>query len=147
MPTHYCTEQDLILRYSELEIAQRTSRNGVEVIDDSVLDRAQADADAEIDGYLAKRYALPLAQPFPPDLVRIACSLTRYFLFTQGVPEDVRQAYEDSISRLKRMSSGDVVLVGAAPVSAAVATNSNDVVITSGSGARRAFEASLWGFR
>lgn len=147
MPTHYCTEQDLIDRYTEIELAQRTSRNGVEVIDQSVLERAQADADAEIDGYLARRYTLPLVQPFPPLLVNIACQITRYFLFTQGVPEDVRNAYEDSVSKLKRMASGDMVLIGAAPLSASVATNANDAVTTSGGGARRAFEASLRGFR
>ena len=56
MPTHYCHEQDLIDRFGEIEIAQLTNRSGVEVIDDSVLGRAQDDADAEFDGYLARRY-------------------------------------------------------------------------------------------
>ena len=45
MPTHYCTEQDLIDRFGEIEVAQLTNRSGVEVIDDSVLGRAQDDAD------------------------------------------------------------------------------------------------------
>lgn len=147
MPTHYCTEQDLIDRFGELEIAQLTNRSGVEVIDDSVLGRAQDDADAEIDGYLARRYKFPLAQPFPPSLVRLACSMVRYFLFKDGTPEVVRKNYEDAVSLLKKMGNGDVVLAGAAPLSAAVATNASDVVTISGSGARRAFDESLRGFR
>ena len=147
MPTHYCTEQDLIDRFGEIEVAQLTNRSGVEVIDDSVLGRAQADADAEIDGYLSRRYTLPLAQPFPPSLVRLACSMVRYFLFKDGAPEVVSKNYEYAISLLKKMANGDVLLAGAAPLSAAVATNANDVVTTSGGGARRAFEASLRGFR
>lgn len=147
MPTHYSTEQDLIDRFGEVEIAQLTNRSGVEVIDDSVLGRAQDDADAEIDGYLARRYKLPLAQPFPPVLVRLACGMVRYFLFKDGTPEVVRKNYEDAVSLLKKMGNGDVVLAGAAPLSAAVATNASDVVTTSGGGARRAFDASLLGFR
>ena len=73
--------------------------------------------------------------------------MVRYFLFKDGTPEVVRKNYEDAISLLKKMGNGDVVLAGAAPLSAAVATNASDVVTTSGSGARRAFDASLRGFR
>lgn len=145
MTAHYVTEQDLIDRFTEVHLAQLTSRNGVDVIDSAVLERAQSDADAEIDSYLARRYATPITAPFPPVLVRLAGSMVRYFLHKDEVPETVRKNYEDAISLLKKMASGDVLLAGAAALPASNAVS--DVVAFSNGNARARFNASLRGFR
>lgn len=113
----YATQADLVDRFGTEELIQRTNRTDGLTIDTVVLGRALGDADAEIDGYLATRYSLPLAS-IPPVLVRLAADIARYRLSDKGISDTVRQRYEDSVSLLKRISSGDVQLAGAAVVAA-----------------------------
>lgn len=105
----YATQADLVTRFDSEELAQRTDRINGSVIDASVVSRALADAEAEIDGYLAKRYQLPLAT-VPAVLGRIACDLARYYLYDDHVVEVVRKRYEDSVRLLKSFASGEVKL-------------------------------------
>lgn len=114
----YATQTDLIERFGELELAQRTNRVDGATIDAVVLGRALADADAEIDSYLATRYTLPLSST-PPVVNRLACDITRYRLFDDGVPETVRVRYQDAVSVLKRLASGDMLLEGMAAAAVA----------------------------
>lgn len=114
----YATQTDLIERFGELELAQRTNRVDGATIDAVVLGRALADADAEIDSYLATRYTLPLSST-PPIVNRLACDITRYRLFDDGVPETVRERYLDAVSVLKRLASGDMLLEGMAAAAVA----------------------------
>jgi len=76
----------------------------------SVIDRAVADADAEIDGFVGSRYTLPLPEPVPPVLVPIACDIARYRLYDDAVPVIVRQRYEDAIARLRDIAAGRLSL-------------------------------------
>ena len=132
----YATQTDMVDRFGTAELAQRTDRINGTNIDAVVLGRALADADAEIDGYLATRYTLPLAS-VPVVLTRLSADMARYNLYDDGVPSTVRQRYEDAVSLLKRMSSGDVQLAGITPVPAvggsgnAVATRTPDRVFGS----------------
>lgn len=114
----YATQTDLIERFGELELAQRTNRVDGATIDTVVLGRALADADAEIDSYLATRYTLPLSST-PLVVNRLACDITRYRLFDDGVPETVRERYLDAVSVLKRLASGDMLLEGMAAAAVA----------------------------
>jgi len=107
----YASQSDMVERFGEAEVAQRTNRVDGLTIDQVVLDRALADADAEINSYLARRYTVPLPTT-PPVINRLACDITRYRLFDDGVPDTVRQRYEDAVSLLKKFSAGDVQLVG-----------------------------------
>lgn len=123
----YASQTDLTDRFGATELAQRTDRTNGTTIDTVVLGRALSDADAEIDGYLATRYSLPLAST-PPVINRLACDLARYRLYDDGVPETVRVRYQDAVSLLKRMASGEVQLAGVAAV--AVAGGSGNAVAT-----------------
>jgi phage gp36-like protein len=123
----YAAESDLTERFGALELAQRTDRTNGTTVDAAVLGRALADADAEINGYLATRYTLPLAST-PPLINRLACEIARYRLYDDGVPETVRVRYQDAVSLLKRMASGEVQLAGITPV--AVAGGSGNAVAT-----------------
>lgn len=111
----YATQDDMVKRFGETELAQRTNRVDGSSIDAVVLTRAIGDAEAEINGYLAVRYQLPLSE-LPSVLVRVACDIARYHLYDDGVPETVRTRYQDSVSLLKRMSSGEVQLAGGSPI-------------------------------
>ena len=109
----YATQSDLVERFGADELAQRTNRVDGQSIDTVVLSRALADADAEIDGYLATRYTLPLAST-PAVLARLAADLARYQLCGDKVPDSVRQRYVDAVVVLKRLATGEVQLAGIA---------------------------------
>lgn len=105
----YVTKQDLIDRFGETEVARLSDRSMQGITDDAVLDQVIGDADAEIDGYLAGRYRLPLAS-VPVLLKRIAGNLVRFYLYTTAAPEDVRALYDDAVKSLKAIARGEVAL-------------------------------------
>lgn len=112
----YANRLAMIDRYGEGELIQLTDRARLGVIDDAVLDQALLDADAEIDGYLAVRYTLPLAST-PPVLVRIACDVARYRLYDDAATEEVRNRYTDAVKWLAAIARG-LVSLGMPPTTA-----------------------------
>lgn len=121
------TLDDLVRRYGPGDIVSATARAldedepadiaGMTAAQIARVDGALADADALIDSYLRRRYALPLAAP-SPELVRAACVLARYDLATGThlVPDEAtRLARKDVIGWLERIADGSVELAGAAP--------------------------------
>ena len=117
----YATLQDLVDRFGYEQLAQLSDRDAGAVIDETVVGRALADADAEIDGYLTALYALPLAS-VPALLVRMACDIARYRLFGDRVTEQVRQLYTDAVRDLKAIASGTIKIDGAAPLAPSAAS-------------------------
>lgn len=107
----YIARTDIIARYGEDLLLVLADRDGDGEEDEGVVDQALADADAEIDGYLAKRYTLPLPD-VPPLLTRLAVDLAVYHLCNSDtlVTEQRRQRYEDAVALLRRLSSGEVTL-------------------------------------
>lgn len=102
----YCTLQNLVDRFGAAELIQRTDRTGTGAIDTVVLNEAIADADAEIDGYLTA-YPLPLTT-IPANLERMACDIARYYLFGDGMIEQVKTRYDSAISYLKLVAKGGI---------------------------------------
>jgi phage gp36-like protein len=102
------------------ELIALTDRDNVGVVDSTVLSRALADADAEIDSYLAGRYPLPLAGVFPV-LTRHACNMARYYLSGADVTEvdAVRSRYKDAIRYLESVRDGKTRLAADAASQAA----------------------------
>lgn len=105
----YAGVQDLVERYGEQEIIQLTDRDHAGVIGAVVVERALRDAAAEIDGYLAARYVLPLAT-VPTVLVRLCADLARYYLYDDHAPEQVVRRHKAAIELLRRISTGEVAL-------------------------------------
>jgi len=109
----YALTADLIARFGRDELLQLTDRSGVDRVDEAVVGAAIADAGASIDGYLAARYALPVA-PTPALLTRIACDLARFYLHGPSATELVRKGFEDAQRILRDLADGRAVLAGAA---------------------------------
>lgn len=105
----YCTQGDLIARFGEPELIQRADRDGDGTPDAAVVSRAIDDASAEIDGYLASRYQLPLPT-VPALMVRIAGDIARYLLWQEQASDEVRRRYEDARRLLEAISVGKVSL-------------------------------------
>lgn len=105
----YAVQQSLIDRFGQVELAQLTDRTNGTVIDAAVVAKALADADGQINGYLAGRYALPLA-PVPTIMERVACDIARYFLYEDRVTEQVKARYDAAIKFLTDIAKGVVTL-------------------------------------
>lgn len=133
----YATQQDLIDRFGSQELIELTDRASTGAIDATVITRALNDADAEINGYLAGRYSLPLATT-PPALSRMACDIARYRLYEDRATEAVTQRYKDAVRFLDGIAKGLVSLglnaAGTAPEAASggVKTQGKDRVFTMG---------------
>jgi phage gp36-like protein len=105
----YATVADLVARYGEEEIKQRTDRLGAGAIDAAVAQQALDDAAAEIDSYLASRYTLPLPTA-PAILSRLNCTIARYRLWEDLASDRVRQDYDDAMRFLTALARGTVSL-------------------------------------
>lgn len=121
----YATIAELEARIGAEELLALTDRERTGLVGEPVAQRALDDADAEIDAYLAGRYALPLSA-VPAVLARVACDIARYRLWAAEASDEVRTRYEDAVRLLARMADGSVVLpvqppAAGASVGAAVA--------------------------
>lgn len=115
----YASQDDLTQRFGEAELVQLTDPMGAGVADAAVIAVALTDADQVINGYVAARYAVPLA-PVPDLVRRWACDLARYFLHSAGVPELVEKNYLAAVAGLKDVAKG-IVRLEAAGLSATTA--------------------------
>ena len=93
----YATLQQMIDRYGARMLVGLSDRGELATgeIDLDVVDRALADADALIDGYLAGRYAMPLAST-PPLVVDIAQRITIWNLHTSATDDKIEADYKDA---------------------------------------------------
>jgi len=129
----YATRTDLEERYGADELTQRES-----MLLAGAVARALADADAEIDSYVAGAYAVPL-NPVPANIVRVACSIARYRLLGSSSDEQARKDYEDAIRLLRDVQGGRAVLMAAAPL----AGNTPAATIAVTNGREKAFGGGI----
>lgn len=116
----YCTADDIRSQIPAETLAQLcfddwTSESyDTEDVDAAVAERTAAaidDAGAIIDGYLAGRYAVPLA-PVPALVKKCAVDLAAYGLFARKdqISETRGQRYKDVIKLLEAVSAGKITL-------------------------------------
>jgi phage gp36-like protein len=105
----YATQTDLERRFGTDAVMELSDRTLSGVADADVIAHALDDAASIIDGYLAGRYALPLA--FTPKLLRVqAEAIAFYLLHRNGAPDAVVRGYQDALQTLKNLSTGVVRL-------------------------------------
>ncbi len=114
----YAVQADLEERFGAKELLKLTDRSDPPTgeIDAAVVTRALSDAEAEINGYLAARYTLPLSST-PTGLKRLCCDIARYYLYDDWANEQVRTRFEDATKVLKLIAEGKVLL-GTEPAAA-----------------------------
>lgn len=114
----YSVQDDLLQQISEEELIQLTDDDRTGLVDSSRVGRAIEDADAEINGYLAKKHTVPIATV--PDLVRnMSVTIAIYNLYSRRdeIPESRMKRYRDMIKLLENISKG-VVTLGEVPAPA-----------------------------
>lgn len=127
----YAAQQDLIDRFGEGELIRLTNPDDLQAttIDTDRLDRAIADAEATVDGYLQGPYDVPLS-PVPRVITKITCDLARYELNDEHPPEHVSERKNDALQFLRAVASGKVSL--GTTTSGSTVERDNQVSIESG---------------
>jgi phage gp36-like protein len=106
----YCTQQDLIDRFSEEELLRYADRDEDGSIDSTVIDQAITDAGEEIDAYLGARYPLPLPDPVPALLGRLCADIARYRLQDDAPLDETIERYKQAITQLRDIVNGKAML-------------------------------------
>ena len=114
----YCAKSDLVQRFGQREIDDLLDRDNDGDDDASTLDSTIADADSLIDSYVSSKYQTPL-DPVPQIIKYISCDITRFMLWDDNAPEEVRNRYNDAIARLKDIAKGMMKLPATALISIA----------------------------
>lgn len=107
----YATQQDMLARYGMRKLVALTDINQPMVgeIVTSVLDARLADASAEIDGYLAGRMPVPMANP--PEVLKLLCCRLAYYALLGDTAGDVDQAdVKAARDYLKAVAKGEISL-------------------------------------
>jgi len=99
----YATTADFTLAFGEQELSELTGD------DATIFAAAETKAAALIDGYLAAKYSLPLAAT--PTLVKgWALDISRFHLWDDRAPEEVRARYDLALEQLRDLSRGIIAL-------------------------------------
>jgi phage gp36-like protein len=127
----YCTLADIKAHLPDDDIIQLTDDENFGAVNQARVNEAIATADAEIDGYCAVRYAVPLS-PVPSLVAKLSVEIAIYYLHARrGAPEKIEKRYDKAVSRLKDISRG-LLTLGVDPAPAAsveasgAATNKTD---------------------
>lgn len=107
----YATLAQLTARFGERMLIQLTDRADVPTgaIDGDIVDEQLRNTDAVIDGYLAGKYRLPLAD-VPPMLADLAQVIAIYKLHPSQPDPKIEKDYDQALKTLLQISQGAVRL-------------------------------------
>lgn len=129
----YSVLNDLKKMIPEESLIQLTDDEGYGTVNQTRIDEAIAQADAEIDSYCGGKYSIPFAAPVPDIVKKISVDIAIYNLYSRRVEviPDVRtDRYKNAIRQLEGISKG-IISIGedpapAAPTTGGVKTNKTD---------------------
>lgn len=127
------TLDDLIDRFGESELANLTDKENYQIIDETVINHAIADAMAEVVAYLNPTGLIVggvyVGTP-PKSLVLKTCDIARYYLYENGVTEIVEARYKQAIDWLKLVGKNPAMLTGGVGDTGANGTKSGIAVMS-----------------
>ena len=101
----YATLEQMTVLFGEEALVLLTCGDGA--IDEAKLAGAIRAAQAEVDGYLAGKLALPLAEDQVPDALRLhACNIAYWYLDTDNPTEGAKDRYRAAVRFLERVQDG-----------------------------------------
>ncbi len=128
----YCTLTDIKKLIPEITIIQLTDDENTGAANQSRVDEAIAQADAEIDSYCGGRYAVPFTTV--PDIAKkISVDIAIYNLYSRRVeslPETRADRYKNAIRQLEGIAKG-LVSIGEQPEPPAPDTGGTQINVTS----------------
>ncbi|HRX86462.1 MAG TPA: DUF1320 family protein [Phycisphaerae bacterium] len=124
----YVTKEDVELRLGTRAYVQLTDDAGSGSADEAVVAAALAEAEGEVDSYLARRHRVPIDvvahAEVGPVLAAVTLDVVEYRLNARRppVPADVAARYRAALAWLAAVGSGEAVLPAAAPLPGSTAT-------------------------
>jgi phage gp36-like protein len=124
----YITTTDLEQRLGSTLYARLTDRETGIAVDSNVAAELVAQAEAETDGYLARRYATPVDVSAHPELTQLlqarVLDIAEYRAwlgspFVSDVPSRVKTLYDESVQWLRGVAMGALDLPAASPPASA----------------------------
>lgn len=118
----YITNADIELRVGAAAYAQLADDDGDAVADEAVINEVRLSAEAEVNSYLARRYAVPVDVSGDPELAGLLAAVTldiaefRLRARRPPVAEDVRRRHEQTLAWLMRIAAGVVQMPALAAV-------------------------------
>ena len=121
----YATVADMVSRFGEIELIQLTDPMNNAEINPVLVEGRIADAQNVIDSWIGRVYRLPLrgcSQPpvapggpvtysVPPQLVRIACDIARFYFYKDVAPDNaIYLRYKAALAELQAIAEGKAVL-------------------------------------
>lgn len=111
----YATAQDLVDRFGEEELTDRTDRAGTGAYDTDTVSRALADGWGEVETYLLDRYpemtdGSLVRADVPAKVVALQCDLARARLWDDATNEVVDKNEKAAIRFLERVADGKQLL-------------------------------------
>ena len=105
----YCSIDDLIKRISLEDLTQLSDDDGDGEYDENIVNEAIEYAQDIIDGYVGKKYQVPL-DPAPEIIKRIAVDLAIYWLYSRSdeIPEEIENRYKNQIKMLEDIAKGNI---------------------------------------
>lgn len=136
------TLQDLIDRFGEEEIINISDHDRLEVINETVVNRAIDDSVATIESHLNSTglvfrddmgnlgYKVQgVVQPTPKGLILKACDIARYYLYENGVTDIVEKRYQEAIDWLLLVQKNPSMLTGTTGNNGTIGDKSGIVVV------------------
>mgnify|MGYP000570761672 FL=1 len=98
----YVTKKDFEQAFGQDELADLLGQG-------ADFEKTEQAASSLASGYIGARYTLPLLTV--PDVVKgWALDITRYRLWDEAAPEEVRRRYEDALQQLRDLAAGKLAL-------------------------------------
>lgn len=112
----YCTLDDIKDQIDEARLIQLTDDENVGAVNTSRVEKAIADADEEINGYVGSRHAVPLS-PVPAILRKLSVDIAIYNLYARrDKANDTRSdRYKAAIRFLEQVALGKISLGASDP--------------------------------
>jgi len=101
----YITQAELADRFGSDELIALADRDRDGVADAAVIDQAITDAEAEIDGYLAVRYTVPLISA-SAGIKTICADIARYRMMDDRPLDEAVKRYEAAVRFLRDVATG-----------------------------------------
>lgn len=108
---NYIVKADILEQITEADLIELTDDDSTGSVNDSFVNSAIANAEGEVDGYLATQYATPVTPV--PDIVKaftVDVAIYRLYGRRQGATEAIEKRYNNAIRFLKEVSKGVVTL-------------------------------------
>tara|TARA_R110002072_G_scaffold302699_2_gene487444 strand:+ start:10265 stop:11002 length:738 start_codon:yes stop_codon:yes gene_type:complete len=105
----YVVPADYVSRFGYGETVLLTDAHSVGRIDKDLIGNTLLEASAVADGYISKRYQVPLS-PIPLTIKIVVADIARYNLHGDNIPDAVETRYKNAMKMLTDVSKGVVTL-------------------------------------